>query len=370
MKALDEIEAILRKCVILQKDEDYWALTLWIAFAWAISEMDFSPRVVLYSPEKRCGKSLALEVISLLLHEPRMTSSISASALFRSIDKDESKANLIDEIDATFGRNGDKEKAEALRQIINAGTKRGAIATRCVGATFETKDFKVFCAIAMAGIGEDSIPDTIRDRSIIIEMRRKHKAEKILEFQSDEVDQIFKPVRDRLEEWIGVHKQEFRKTRPELPSELNSRKKDVWKPLFKIAHSAGEEWIKKAWQASIALSSGEVEDDQQSYRLRLLSDCREIFKGRTSIGSTDMVAELRAIEEAPYGFGDHLLNTASLARNLSHYKIKPERNNMFRFYSKSSFEDAWTRYLDPLETVTPVKPVTVIESKVQGEIHW
>ncbi len=126
---LDDIEKILYKTVILKSEHEYTALTAWIAHAHLIAEFDFTPRLCIWSPEKRCGKSLLLEIISYLVANARMTSSISVPALFRTIEKlGEGTVFLIDESDATFGRNSDKEKAEALRQIINAGVKRGGVA--------------------------------------------------------------------------------------------------------------------------------------------------------------------------------------------------------------------------------------------------
>lgn len=63
MHPLDEINSLLRKSIILKSDSHYYALTLWIAYCHVISEFDFSPRLGIWSPEKRCGKSLLLEII-------------------------------------------------------------------------------------------------------------------------------------------------------------------------------------------------------------------------------------------------------------------------------------------------------------------
>ena len=116
---LDDIENLLRKCVILKSDAHYVAETMWIAHTYAVECFDFTPRLAIWSPEKRCGKSLNLEIVSNLVSNSRVTSSISSSALFRMISKSESTVFLIDESDRVFGGKGDKEKAEALTQIIN-----------------------------------------------------------------------------------------------------------------------------------------------------------------------------------------------------------------------------------------------------------
>ena len=95
--ALDETEKLLRKVIILKTEAHYWALTLWIAFCYSISEFDYAPRLCFWSPEKRCGKSLALEVVGHLLPNTLATSSISSPALFRILDKDIEIAIVVED---------------------------------------------------------------------------------------------------------------------------------------------------------------------------------------------------------------------------------------------------------------------------------
>ena len=356
---LDDIENLLRKCVVLKSEAHYVAETLWIAHTYAVESFDFTPRLAIWSPEKRCGKSLNLEIVSNLVGDSRVTSSISSSALFRMISKSESTVFLIDESDRVFGGKGDKEKAEALTQIINSGFKRGASVWRCEGTSFEPKEFATFAPVALAGIGTRAIPETIADRALVIEMRRKYPNEEIFEFESDQVEEIFKPLREGLSVWIESVKGDFRACRPAFPEELHSRAKDAWRSLFKVASSAGSEWQEKAWKASLVLSAGEAEEDEMSFPLRLLFDIRTVFDS-PSMNSQELISRLHAIEEAPYGHGDHRLNTASLARNLKTYGIRPTRTNKLRLYRREDFQEAWDRYLPVrLESVTPVTPVTI-----------
>jgi hypothetical protein len=356
---LDDIEAELRKLVVLKSDAHYRAETLWIAHTYAIASFDFTPRLAIWSPEKRCGKSLNLEIVSRLVTKSRMTSSISGSALYRMISQDESTVFLIDESDRVFGGKGDREKAEALTSIINSGFKRGATIWRCKPNSLDPEEFATFAPVALAGIGTRSIPETIADRSLVIEMRRKYPNEQILEFESDEAEAIFEPLRAGLALWIDSIREELRPCRPEFPSELNSRARDVWRPLFKIASSAGEEWLEKARSASLELSAGVVEEDEMSFQMRLLSDCRQVLQG-SSMTSSDLINALKCIEEAPYGHGDHQLNANKLARNLKQFQIRPRQlNAKVRGYWKEDFEEAWALYLVPLEAVIPVTPVIV-----------
>ena len=357
--ALTETEDLLRKLIVLKLDAHYWALTLWIAFCYSIPEFDFAPRLCFWSPEKRCGKSLALEVVAHLLPNPLRTSSISSAGLFRLLHADKTKVLLIDESDAVFGRNGDKEKAEALRTLLNASFKRGQVVIRCEAPKYEPKEFEIFAPIALAGIGKNAIPETVADRSLMIEMRRMLPNEQILEFESDEVEKYFLPIKEKLQNFARENEFRYRDLRPELPREsLNPRARDLWKPLYKVAECAGKEWIKKALLASVALSSGESDPEEASLSLRLLHDTREIFT-EEQITTKDLIDRLRSLEESPWSYLERF-NPSVLALLLKNYGIKPKpfSGGKIRGYYRKSFEDPWSRYLDPVETVTPVTPVT------------
>jgi hypothetical protein len=365
--ALTETEKLLRKLIVLKLDAHYWALTLWIAFCYSIPQFDYAPRLCFWSPEKRCGKSLALEVVSHLLPNPLMTSSISSASLFRILDRDNSKVILIDESDTVFGRNGDKEKAEALRQLLNASFKRGQSVIRCEPPKYEPREFKIFAPIALAGIGTSAIPETVADRALMIEMRRMLPNEQILEFESDEVEKYFFPVKEKLQNFATENESQYRELRPELPREsLNPRARDLWKPLYKVAECAGEEWIKKALLASVALSSGESDPEEASLSLRLLSDTREVFL-EEQLATRDLIDRLRSLEESPWAYLERF-NPSVLAHLLKNYGIKPKpfSGGKVRGYYRKSFEDSWSRYLDPAQTVTPVTPVTSEELDLEA----
>ena len=365
--ALTETEELLRKLIVLKLDAHYWALTLWIAFCYSIPQFDHAPRLCFWSPEKRCGKSLALEVVSHLLPNPLMTSSISSASLFRILDRDNSKVILIDESDTVFGRNGDKEKAEALRQLLNASFKRGQSVIRCEPPKYEPREFKIFAPIALAGIGTSAIPETVADRALMIEMRRMLPNEQILEFESDEVEKYFFPIKEKLQNFATENESRYRELRPELPREsLNPRARDLWKPLYKVAECAGDEWIKKALLASVALSSGESDPEEASLSLRLLSDIREVFT-EDQITTKDLIERLRGLEESPWAYLERF-NPSVLAHLLKNYSIKPKpfSGGKVRGYYRKSFEDPWNRYLDPVQTVTPVTPVTPEELDLEA----
>jgi len=350
----DDLEFFLRDYVVLGTSVEYFAVAVWCAFALATEEFDYSPRLAFWSPEKRCGKSTILELIHHLLPNSKMTSNISAPALYRTIEKDETCVIIIDESDTIFGRYADKEKAESLRGIGNAGFKRGSTVIRCEGNTFEPKEFRVFCPVVLAGIGTSAIPETIADRSIMIEMRRKMPHESVSEYESDEVNSVFGEIRTNLQSWVSENRHLFRGTQPDFPKELNARARDVWKPLLKIAENIDEEWRIRIFNAAIALSTKPDNPDDISLQLRLLMDCREVISAEFT-PTKDLIFKLCSLEESPWGSMPGF-NASLLAKMLGNYSIKSGRTTEVRGYKKSDFYDAWNRYI-PLNGVIPVIPV-------------
>src|SRR4030095_10375353 len=112
------------------------------------------------APEKGCGKTRLVEVADRLVHKAMSVSSVSAAALFRSIES-WSPTLLIDEFDS-FGKDDND-----LRNVVNSGHSRAAaFVLRTEGDAHEPQLFSTWAAILVAMIG---LPQpTILDRSITI----------------------------------------------------------------------------------------------------------------------------------------------------------------------------------------------------------
>ena len=80
---------------------------------------------------------------------------------------------LADELDTFIGRN------DELRGILKSGHRRSlACVLRAVGDDFEPRVFSTWSPKMVALIGK--LPDTLADRSIPIQMRRKRKGESVM----------------------------------------------------------------------------------------------------------------------------------------------------------------------------------------------
>ncbi len=113
---LTELESLLTRFVILPAFAPE-TLALWILHTYAFELRDVSTYLGVESPEKRCGKTTLLSILSRLANRPVAAANISPSAFFRVIEEMRPTL-LIDEAD-TFLRGNDE-----LRGILNAGYTR------------------------------------------------------------------------------------------------------------------------------------------------------------------------------------------------------------------------------------------------------
>jgi len=343
---LGDVVALVRRYVVLS-DAQADALALWLCHTHAVDAAETTPYISITSPEKRSGKTRLLEALSLLVARPWYTGRVSAAVLVRKV-AGQKPALLLDESDAAF--RGEKDYAEALRAVLNAGHRRGGVASLCVkkGADFELVDFPVFGPKAIAGIGK--LPDTVTDRSIPIRMKRRAPNESVARFRWCEARQEAEFVAEGLRLWAAANIQVLQDARPDIPPQLDDRAADGWEPLLAIADAAGGDWPRRAHRAALALSVGDTRDDD-SLGVRLLQDIRTVFQNRQvdRLPSADIVAALVGMEEAPWGdLRGKPLDARALAWRLRPYGIRPYvmrvGDTTPRGYARADFDDAWGRY--------------------------
>src|ERR1051325_10338041 len=113
---LAALVALFRRFVILPE----WAaetLALWVLHTYSFQYRNVSTYLGIESPEKRCGKTTLLTVLSELVHRPFVAANISPPALFRVIQETRPTL-LIDEADTLLLGN------DELRGILNSGYTR------------------------------------------------------------------------------------------------------------------------------------------------------------------------------------------------------------------------------------------------------
>lgn len=358
---LVDVERLLRRFVAFADDAQPVAITLWVAHAHAIEAADTTAYLHVHSAEKRSGKTRALEVLELLVPSPIRASTISPAALFRLLDM-ERRTLLLDEVDAIFSPKSDREE---LRGLLNAGYRRGSSAWRVdvSGKTFTPRAFDAFGAKVLAGIG--TLPDTIADRAIPIELRRRRRDEPVESFRYREVREEAEDLRSRLagcfdETAIG----ELALARPALPDLDDDRALEAWEPLVAIADRAGGSWPERARSSALALHTDRT-DDEGGDGVQTLAAIRDLFVELDTdrLPTDEVLRSLAVRDDGPwaYWFAEDLDRAdregriprraaRKLARVLEVYRVHPTKirtgpTTTARGYLRADFADPWSRYL-------------------------
>ena len=357
IELLRSIVGILKAHAILPKGAET-AIALWIVGSYGYDSFRIFPKLLLSSPEKRCGKSTLLEIVRSLSHRALMASNITPSAIFRCIDAWKPTL-LIDEADTFVHGN------EELRGIINSGhTRSTAYVIRVVGDDFEPKQFSTWAPMVLAMIKLP--PDTILDRSVTISMRRKLPGESITRLPVDFPSEC-RHLRSRCLRWANDHGDVLKGIRPALPASSNDRALDNWTPLLAIAEAIGGKVPAVALESFKELQ-GAGDDEDDGIGPTILRDIRTVFdeQGRKYewLFSEEIVNRLIEMEGHPWAEWKHgkPMTANSLARLLKPFKIKPanirDGSIVKKGYERTQFEDAFSRYLSrtPIQTATTLQP--------------
>ncbi len=312
----------------------------WIVHAWAHDVADISPVLAFTSPEKRCGKSTAMAVVHALTPRAEIAANLSSAVMFRLIAKHKPTL-LIDEADTFL------EAREEMRGMINGGhNKQLAFVWRCEGDDFEPKKFDVWAPKAVAMIGE--LPDTLEDRALVIQLKRKESGETVERMRATRADELL-PLRRMLARWVADNEISLANADPEVPDQLNDRAQDNARCLCAIADVAGGDWPESIRSALIGMAAMRAGEERKSKGVMLLTDIGDILErwkgGR--IKSADLVAELIAIEDGPWEVwrGGEPITTRMVASLLKPYDVRPDRDAGSRFYVVDNLRAAVARYV-------------------------
>jgi len=401
---LDELSAVLRRFVVLPK----WApktLALWTLHTYAFQLRDVSTYVGIESPEKRCGKTTLLTVLSELVHRPVVAANISSPAFFRVIEETRPTL-LIDEAD-TFLQGNDE-----LRGILNSGyTRKTAYVVRvsnesrisgyplidraandadpplpkgegegnvqpatrvrpvhkaqsrssCYPARgTRLARFSCWCPKVMAAIGR--LPDTLADRCIVIRMERKTLDEQCERLRNLDASTL----RRQCARFVLDHGAQIAIARPEIPTGLNDRAADIWEPLFALADLAAGEWPKLARHAAVALNAVAHETNPIG---ALLMDILVAFGMAQAdrLFSRSLVERLNARADRPWAEvrNGKPITELWLAQQLRPYGVRPRTiwigEESAKGYTLEHFSNTFRRYI-------PMSEIKALAAEINCEV--
>ena len=346
---LRDLEAYLTRYVVLPQGAPL-TIAAWVLHTYVAGAFVVTPYLVVSSPERRCGKTLLLDLLREVVHRPLAAANISEAALFRAVDELRPTL-LLDEAQILRERS---ERAAALHDLLCAGHRRGQRAIRMVGrgSGMEIRQFNVYGPKTIALIGRPT--DVLLDRGIEIRMRRRAPHEAVERFVIRKVQEEGARLRAQAGAWGEAHReavaQAYEKVDP--PLGLNDRARDNWAPLFAVVAVADPSRLPELERASLQLSGEGVPAGEESLGVRLLADIHRVFEeeGVDRVPTNRLVDALLEFEESPWGdWQGRRLTPHTLARLLRPFDIRPARwregTQVVRGYEREAFRDAWARYL-------------------------
>jgi Protein of unknown function (DUF3631)/Domain of unknown function (DUF3854) len=343
---LHDIEQQLARFVQLdQAGHESAALALFVLHTWAFKAAAATPYLYVKSPQKRSGKTRLLELLAELCRHPLRASSVTEAAIFQAVEKWKPTL-LVDEVDAIFY--GRSERAEALRLVLDAGNRPGSPVVRGT-QDGEPKLFETYCPKALAGI-DRGLPDTIRDRAVVIAMERKLRGDRVERFRRRDVETELGDLRGRFEDWAAEHAEALAEYRFAGRLNVSDRLEEAWEPLLAVADLAGDGWPQRARKAAEALAQADAGNETADDGHTLLVALRAIFTKHKALHSKTICHALNADDELPFhdyrkGSG---IDGNGLGRLLKPYGIRSERvwvgTERARGYLREQFAEAWKRY--------------------------
>lgn len=345
----DSLATTVKRYCILEPGTDV-TIALWIMAHYCIDHCRIFPKLLVSSPQKRCGKTTLLEVLQSMCNRAFMASNVSAAVIFRIIEA-YNPTLLLDEADTWIHNN------EELRGIINSGnTKSSAVVWRIEGDDRKPTPFSTFAPMVLAMIGTP--PDTILDRSVPALIRRKMTNESVERLPIDLHTNNLE-LRRKLKRWADDNGHKLRDIEPVLPKLNNDRMADNFGPLAAVAMIIGGDWNQKLADVVKKLNE-KPEDTGDDDSILLLRDLNELFTRRKApaIHSIEIVQALNELEDRSWQdlrFGKGI-SQHKLAAMLKPFEIGPKQERIneknAKAYTHSAIIDAYVRYTSPQTETT------------------
>jgi hypothetical protein len=310
-----------------------FTLSLYFVLSYAFPAFDAVPIVQLTGPAAS-GKTRVLECSRQVVFRPIVSSSMTASSLFRTIDQVDGTP-LLDEAEALAGA-GPHNPLE-LHQILLSGNTRGGRVTRTEGDRVKMpRSFHVYGCKCVASIRCPTGP--FLSRCIIQQMQRSKSDKCRLSVSADAEN--WRKLRDDLHrialaygsEWLAMAK------KPQTPDDFAARVYQLWNPLLTLAA-----WLERHGLAGACHRLTEharrvqnlfVEDQFPFIDEMVLRALAHLTQDHTQrdIRCTDILDECRKAE--PYAFRS--VTARRISSVLHYYGIKTRQGHR-KYYPK---EDA------------------------------
>lgn len=337
---LESITAYLNRYVALPSNVEGQdlVLALWAIHTWMYERFPSTPYLTVTASTKQAGKTLCMEVLKEICRGGKMFATLRPLMLVRVIEAFEGRCTLfLDEAE----KMGSAALGD-LRSIMTSGYRVGGVHGITADKSF--KEFRTYAPKCFALIGD--VVDVVRDRSIVIYLRRAQPAVDFLAHRGA-AEQEARMIQAGILAY-------FAKEVPAMVevTALKGREREIWTVLYSIAEglkldAATMERLQRATSDLIGLKSAEarsysavqeseVEAGDVSMGEQALLDLDAVLDAPTrkltgNIHSAEAVRRLKAISTSPWRtFKGRGLDVDALADLVSRFNVKPKNLRMER----------------------------------------
>lgn len=342
---LCDVERFVRRFVVLPTCA-FLPLVLWVLGTRVFHIFDAFPFITLLSPEKGCGKTRTTEVLELITPKSIRTVCVGEANLFRLIESMQPTL-FLDEAEILTGTS---DRAAAVRSVLNAGNRQGALVPRVARNSDELKFFTVYCPKVVSAIRV--CPDTIKDRAIVIPMQRKKRSESVERFIRRRVRPEAQVLNERINTFATENRAAFEHAYEEINVDfLSDRELENFEPLIAILTVTDAARLGELRTSAEELAAGKSKSArEESLSLQLLNDIRVIWpEGQHRMLTRRLLENLKAISDAPWA--EESFNERRLSLLLAPYGVRPMEvragAEKGKGYKIEDLSDAFARYLEP-----------------------
>jgi hypothetical protein len=309
-------------------------VAVWILHTYVFDRFLHTPRLLIYSREPGCGKTVLLVCIEALAHNPFRVSSTTPAVLYHWLKEDPRTTFLLDEVEhSTLW-----DRSDPSVEVIDTGHRVDGYVPRVPhGKVVRYPTFAPLALATVIGPGrKEKFPRQVASRSVPLELIQSFAGR-------DEIvlgDPRFLPARASALRWAD----KFQRSKTiDLPKELRGRCADNWRVLIAIADSLG-------YGATLRAAAVMVEEAGFDPEVKFYEDLHRVFARRgDGLWTSEIV---QAMNEMEHGRWASLTNTALYDR-LYRKRIDPKtiwkvgtdgKRRSNKGFAPEQFEPVWREF--------------------------
>jgi hypothetical protein len=221
--------------------DDVYILALWTVHTHLASELYTSPRLTIDSVMPGSGKTTLLDHLNRLCHKPLHAATLTSSAQLTRMLNAGPRTILLDEVDRSLS--SDRPGTNDLLAVLNAGYRAGAtrpVLEQTANGNWETREMPTFAPVALAG-NSPRLPEDTMSRCIRILLMPDLDGD-VEDSDWELIEGEAAQLRSAVADWADAVREKVKGMVVELPDGCIGRSKEKWRPLKRIAVSAGGDW--------------------------------------------------------------------------------------------------------------------------------